>query len=98
MSIHIRLTCNLLQTIERWFEDATMKGVRQGMQQGMQQGELNGFAKLVALQLKLRFGPVPDWTQERLASATEDQLTQWASAILTAKSIGDLFDTDGPSH
>jgi len=76
----------LEQTIERWFDDATLKG------------ELKGFAKLVSLQLKLRFGPVPDWAQERLASASEDQLTQWASAILTAQSLNDLFGVDGPIH
>jgi len=84
----------LEQTIERWFYDATMKGVRLGEQRG----EQKGISKIVALQLKLRFGPVPDWAQERLASASEDQLTQWASVILTAKSIEDLFGTDGPVH
>ena len=92
----------LEQTIERWFEDATMKGVRQGEQQGELRGELRGeqkgFAKLVALQLKLRFAPVPDWAQERLASASEEQLTEWAGTILTAQSLNDLFGVDGPVH
>ena len=76
----------LEQTIERWFEDATMKG------------EQKGFARAVALQLQLRFGPVPDWAQERLGTASEEQLTQWLGSILTAKSIDDLFETDGPVH
>ena len=88
----------LEQTIERWFDEATMKGVRQGMQQGMQQGEQKGFAKLVALQLQLRFGPMPEWAQERLSTASEEQLTQWAGAILTAQSLDDLFGADGPVH
>ena len=80
----------LEQTIERWFEDATMKGVRQG--------EQKGFARAVALQLQLRFGPVPEWAQERLGAASEEQLIQWLGSILTAKSIDDLFETDGPVH
>jgi predicted transposase/invertase (TIGR01784 family) len=84
----------LEQTIERWFDDATMKGVRQGRQEGRQEG----FAELVALQLKVRFGFVPDWAQERLASADQQQLVQWASAILTAQSLNDLFGVDGPVH
>ena len=88
----------LEQTIERWFDEATMKGVRQGMQQGMQQGEQKGFARAVALQLQLRFGPVPEWAQERLSNASEEQLTQWLGGILTAKSMEELFGTDGPVH
>ena len=92
----------LEQTIERWFEDATLKGVRQGEQkgrhEGMQQGVQQGYARAVALQLQLRFGPVPEWAQERLGAASEEQLTQWLGSILTAKSIGDLFGTDGPIH
>ncbi|MBK9442490.1 MAG: Rpn family recombination-promoting nuclease/putative transposase [Comamonadaceae bacterium] len=88
----------LEQTIERWFDEATMKGVRQGMQQGLEQGLHQGFAKLVALQLQLRFGPVPSWVQERLSTASEEQLTAWAGAILTATSLADLFGTDSPVH
>ena len=76
----------LEQTIERWFEDATMKG------------EQKGFARAVSLQLQLRFGPVPEWAQERLGAASEEQLIQWLGSILTAKSIDDLFETDGPVH
>lgn len=92
----------LEQTIERWFEEATTKGLQKGMQQGMQQGIQEGmnqgFAKAVALQLQMRFGPVPPWAQDRLSMANEEQLTQWLGVILTAKSMDELFATDGPVH
>ena len=84
----------LEQTIERWFDDASLKGELRGELKG----ELKGISKIVALQLKLRFGPIPDWAQERLANASEDQLTQWASAILTTQSLNNLFGVDGPVH
>ena len=80
----------LEQTIERWFEDATMKGVRQGRNEGI--------ATIVSLQLQQRFGSVPEWAQERLNTASAEQLTQWASVILTAKSMEEIFGTDGPVH
>lgn len=92
----------LEQTIERWFDDATMKGVRlgeqKGRQEGRQEGLHQGFARAVTLQLQLRFGPVPEWAQERLSSASEEQLTHWLGAILTAQSIDDVFGADGPVH
>lgn len=84
----------LEQTIGRWFDEATMKGVLQGKQEGRQEG----FAKAVALQLQLRFGTVPEWAQERLSSATEEQLIGWTGAILRATSLAELFGTDGSVH
>ena len=60
-------------------------------------GSTSGFAKAVALQLQLRFGPVPDWAQARLASATEEQLIGWTGAILTATSLQALFGADAPT-
>ena len=84
----------LEQTIERWFEDATLKGVRQGEQKGMHKG----IATIVALQLQQRFGNVPEWAQERMGTASTEQLTHWASVILTVKSMEELFRTDGPVH
>lgn len=92
--IHDLLEANAMleQTIERWFEEATTKGLAKGMQQSMQQG----LAKAVTLQLQLRFGPVPPWAQDRLASAGEDQLIEWAAAVLTASSLQDLFGAGDP--
>jgi len=80
----------LEQTIERWFEDATLKGIRQGRNEGI--------ATIVTLQLQQRFGSVPMWAQDRLNTASAEQLTRWAGVILTAKSMEDLFGTDGPMH
>ena len=51
---------------------------------GVRQGEQKGFARAVSLQLQLRFGPVPEWAQERLGTASEEQLIQWLGSILTA--------------
>ena len=97
----------LEQTIERWFDEATLKGEQKGRQKGLQEGRQEGrqeglqkglhqgFSKAVALQLQLRFGPVPDWAQQRLANASEEQLVSWTGAILAAKSLQDVFGSDG---
>ena len=80
----------LEQTIERWFDEATMKGVNRGRQEGL--------SKAVVLLIQMRFGAVPTWAQARLDDAREEQLIAWTGAILTASSLQDLFGSDGAVH
>lgn len=88
----------LEQTIERWFDEATDKGLQKGLEKGLlkglEKGRQEGLARAVGLQLQLRFGAVPQRVQAGLSSATEEQLLQWAGAILTAGSLQDLFGPD----
>ena len=84
----------LEQTIERWFDEATMKGVNRGRQEGRQEG----LTKAVALLIQMRFGAVPLWAQARLDDASEEQLIAWTGAILTIASLQDLFGSDGAVH
>jgi len=48
-------------------------------------------AKTLARQLERRFGPNPDWVADRLASATEEQLTRWEDRFATATSRAEVF-------
>jgi flagellar biosynthesis/type III secretory pathway protein FliH len=77
----------LEQTIERWFDEATLKGVQQGVQQGIQQG----YVKALSLQLRLRFGALPAWAEERLAQASEEELLGWMGGLLSATTLEDLM-------
>ncbi|MBT3404472.1 MAG: DUF4351 domain-containing protein [Gammaproteobacteria bacterium] len=58
-----------------------------GMQQGIQQGEV---ALLVRL-IEKKFGPLDLQTTQKLENATTDQLEQWASSILEANTLEELF-------
>jgi hypothetical protein len=55
-------------------------------------GILKGEAKIVASQLGRRFGPVPEWVMEKLGSATEPELMEWAKRLLSAPTLNDVFD------
>ncbi len=74
---------------------ALEKGLEQGMQQGMQQGVRKGWREgwvgLLSSQLEQRFGELPAWALERLASATDEDLKAWASALLSADSLATVF-------
>lgn len=41
--------------------------------------------------INLKFGELPDWADERLASSTDDQLDNWVAQILTAESLEALL-------
>jgi predicted transposase/invertase (TIGR01784 family) len=94
----------LAERIESWFEEATRKGMEKGMQQGrtegrmegMEAGLLKGRAGILAKQLKLRFGLLPEEAVERLSRATAGELDVWAEAVLIAPSLSTVFDP--PRH
>jgi hypothetical protein len=54
---------------------------------GFQEGKSEGERTLLERLLTRRFGTLPDWRREQLASASIDQLDQWADRVLDADSI-----------
>jgi Putative transposase, YhgA-like/Domain of unknown function (DUF4351) len=63
------------------------KWVEQGLQQGLQQGQ----AALLRRQLTRRFGPLPEWAEERLAQAEITQLEAWADRVLDTDTLDAVF-------
>jgi hypothetical protein len=59
--------------------------------EGRQEGRLEGFAGLLRMQLAFKFGDLPSWVDEKLASATDEQLGEWGTQMLTANSLEELF-------
>ncbi|NEX21741.1 DUF4351 domain-containing protein [Thiorhodococcus mannitoliphagus] len=59
----------------------------EGMRQGMQQGE----ARVLARQLRLKFGELPDAAQIRIAQADESTLLEWSERVLTATSLDEAL-------
>lgn len=41
--------------------------------------------------LEHRFGPLPDWTADRLGKATPSLLDDWAVRLLDASRVEDVF-------
>ena len=42
-------------------------------------------------QLKLKFGTAPDWAEDKINSASKEQLDSWIERVLTVDSIDNLF-------
>ena len=65
---------------------------RFGIEKGRQEGRQEGEAALLKRLLARRFGALPDAVQVRLATATIDQLEEWAIKVLDAGSLDEVFE------
>lgn len=63
------------------------EGMEKGMERGLHQGVEGTLRKLI----QLKFGHLPDWANDRLLQATDEQLDQWVTNILSAERLEDLF-------
>ena len=63
----------------------------QGLEQGLKQGEVKGEAKLLSIQIKMKFGEVSQDVVERLNQAAAEQLEDWGMKILTADTLEALL-------
>jgi hypothetical protein len=67
------------------------KGFQEGRMEGEIKGEIKGKCILLERQLTRRFGPLPKWVQDKLVSATTEQLDSWAERVLDAGSIQEVL-------
>ena len=63
------------------------RGRQEGRQEGLQEGEL----KLVRRLIEKRFGAMPAWAEERLASRSAPELEELSVRLLDAQSLEDLL-------
>lgn len=59
--------------------------------EGMEKGRQEGVEGILRKQIQLKFGSLPAWVDERLASATDEQLDVWVTGILSAETLDALF-------
>ncbi|MBF0349206.1 MAG: hypothetical protein HQL81_16180, partial [Magnetococcales bacterium] len=57
----------------------------------MKRDEQRGMATMLTSQLERRFGSVPDWASEKIASAESPSLEEWGLRFVDAQSLDDVF-------
>ena len=60
---------------------------RKYLEEGRQVGRDEGIREILAQQLTLRFGPLPNWARERLAKSDTSALTEVATRVLSEPSL-----------
>ena len=71
----------------QFYKDVFAEGERLGEQRGEQRGRQQEAASLLLRQLTRRFGPLPDWAEQRLQSAPLSELESWAERVLDAPTL-----------
>ncbi|MFM8444709.1 MAG: DUF4351 domain-containing protein [Methylococcus sp.] len=69
---------------------------QEGWNEGQRQGQQLGEALILRRQLTRRFGPLPDWAEQRLQGATPIELESWAERVLDAPTLEAVWLETGP--
>ena len=68
--------------------------IARGFAEGVVQGVVQGEAKMLRKLLEHRFGDLPAWVSDKLASADEQDLERWGQAVLTEPTLDAVFNND----
>ena len=76
------------QGMQKGIQQGMQKGIQQGMQKGIQQGE----ARFLKRQLRRVFGDLAPDIEQRIDSASSEDIERWGDRILTCKTLAEIFD------
>ena len=82
----------LAERVKQWTEEWKAEGLQAGRQQGLQEGRQQGEASLLLRLLTRKFGPIDEPTRARVLAADAEQLLVWGERVLSAETLGDVFE------
>jgi len=77
----------LAENLENLVKKEQMESEQRGIVKGEKQGIEGTLRKLITL----KFGDLPEWADQRLMDATDEQLDEWVMQILSADSLEALL-------
>jgi predicted transposase YdaD len=72
-------------------EEAFLKGEKEGEEKGKKEGKKEGQAEMLSHMLEGRFGPLPEWAREKIASAEIETLEKWGLRLLDASNLEEVL-------
>ena len=83
---------NIMTAGQRIFEQGRQQGIEQGLQQSIEHGRQQGLQEMLLHLLRHRFGDaVCVHVEQRIATASLEQLQTWTPRILTATTLDDVL-------
>ena len=81
----------LANRIDEWERQITDKAMQVGRSEGIEQGVVQGEQKLISRQLTKKFGSLPVWVNDKLLSASPEQLDIYGDRLLDAETLEQVF-------
>ena len=79
------------EVLGREFKRGKLEGKREGKLEGKREGKLEGERELLRRQAAKRFGPLPSWAEEFIASRSLQQIEELADRVLEVNSLDNLL-------
>jgi len=76
---------------QQWLQEGEQKGEQRGRREGEQRGRREGEAALLLRLLERRFGALPLWAKDRIATADSVALEEWGLRVLDAGGLDDVL-------
>lgn len=73
------------------FRQGKEEGRAEGRQEGRQEARTEVQTEILTRLLRLRFGPLTESTEKRIASGTTPQREEWLGRVITAATLDDVF-------
>ena len=94
MKLPEELEQKLWHEIETIEENEKMQYVTSVERMAIAKGVVQGESKMLRKLLEHRFGNLPAWVSDKLASADEQDLERWGQAVLTEPTLDAVFNND----
>jgi hypothetical protein len=72
-------------------QEGELKGRQEGEERGEERGRRKGEAAILIRQLERRFGALPGWATERIATADTAALEEWSLRVFDATSLDEVL-------
>jgi flagellar biosynthesis/type III secretory pathway protein FliH len=79
------------QWLQEGRHEGRLEGEQRGRREGEQRGRREGEAALLIRQLERRFGALPEWARDRIATGDAVALVEWGLRVLDARSLEDVL-------
>ncbi|MCA9561703.1 MAG: hypothetical protein KC583_24315, partial [Myxococcales bacterium] len=95
LTLPVELEPTFHQTLDEIEEAFAMPYVtsieRRGIEKGREEGRIEMLLTVLRNQLQLRFGPLDEATEARIAAAAPADMLRWANRVIEAESLEDVF-------
>ena len=82
------------RAMQRGLEQGIQQGMEKGIQQGIEQGMEQERVRLLKRLLGRAFGELPPELEQRLTTASRDEIDQWVDRVPSAGSLDEVFAAD----